>query len=68
MRRPRIGLWVFGLGAAGFSLFVGFVREAKPMPAWARKYRSDCTLCHTIYPRLNRTGYVFKRLGYRFPS
>ena len=41
---------------------------ASAMPAWSRKYNADCTLCHTTYPRLNRTGYEFKRLGYRFPS
>ena len=36
-------------------------------PSWARKYNAACTLCHTTYPRLNRTGYEFKRLGYRLP-
>ena len=36
-------------------------------PAWSRKYNAQCTLCHTTYPRLNRTGYEFKRLGYRLP-
>ena len=44
----------------------GFTAQA--MPAWARKYNADCSLCHTTYPRLNRTGYEFKRLGYRFPT
>ena len=39
---------------------------AQAMPAWARKYNADCTLCHTTYPRLNRTGYEFRRRGYRF--
>ena len=39
---------------------------AHAMPAWARKYNADCTLCHTTYPRLNRTGYEFRRRGYRF--
>ena len=42
----------------------GFTAQA--MPAWSRKYKSDCSLCHTTYPRLNRVGYEFKRLGYRF--
>lgn len=37
-------------------------------PGWARKYNAKCTLCHTTYPRLNRTGYEFKRLGYRLPQ
>ena len=44
----------------------GFTTQA--MPAWSRKYNADCTLCHTTYPRLNRTGYEFRRLGYRFPN
>jgi len=42
----------------------GFTTQA--MPAWSRKYKADCSLCHTTYPRLNRAGYEFKRLGYRF--
>lgn len=41
--------------------------NAKAEPSWARKYNAPCTLCHTVYPRLNRTGYEFKRLGYRLP-
>jgi mono/diheme cytochrome c family protein len=44
----------------------GFTTQA--MPAWSRKYNADCSLCHTTYPRLNRKGYEFKRLGYRFPN
>ena len=26
-----------------------------------------CYSCHTIPPALNKTGYMFKRLGYRLP-
>ena len=42
--------------------------SARAEPSFARKYHSDCTLCHTVYPRLNRTGYLFRRLGYRLPE
>lgn len=49
-------------------LAVGFWTSAKAEPSWSRKYNAKCTLCHTTYPRLNRTGYEFKRLGYRLPS
>jgi len=42
--------------------------EVEAQPSWARKYNAQCTLCHTTYPRLNRTGYEFKRLGYRLPK
>jgi mono/diheme cytochrome c family protein len=42
--------------------------SARAEPSFARKYHADCTLCHTVYPHLNRTGYLFRRLGYRLPS
>ncbi len=56
--------------AAPFWLRSGRESEFKveANPAWSRKYNAKCTLCHTTYPRLNRTGYEFKRLGYRLPQ
>ncbi|MBX9719796.1 MAG: c-type cytochrome [Candidatus Obscuribacterales bacterium] len=42
--------------------------SAEAIPAWSRKYGADCTLCHSAWPRLNRTGYLFRRLGYRMPQ
>jgi len=36
-------------------------------PAFARKYGVKCYTCHLIPPVLNKTGYMFKRLGYRMP-
>jgi mono/diheme cytochrome c family protein len=41
--------------------------NAQAVPAFARKYNVDCTYCHTAWPQLNRTGYIFRRLGYRMP-
>ncbi len=49
---------------------LGCVIAPKPseaIPAFARKYNVKCYQCHTIPPALNKTGYIFKRLGYRFP-
>ncbi len=40
---------------------------AQAIPAFARKYNVKCYNCHTIPPVLNKTGYMFKRLGYRMP-
>jgi len=37
------------------------------VPAFARKFGVKCYSCHTIPPALNKTGYMFKRLGYRLP-
>jgi mono/diheme cytochrome c family protein len=41
--------------------------SARAVPAFARKYKVDCIYCHTAWPQLNRTGYIFRRLGYRMP-
>lgn len=37
-------------------------------PNFSRKYKVDCSTCHTIPPQLNRVGIEFRRLGYRFPN
>ena len=48
--------------------YVAFVSQpAQAVPAFARKYNVKCYSCHTIPPALNKTGYMFKRLGYRLP-
>ena len=41
--------------------------SAQAVPALARRYNADCTLCHTAWPRLNRTGYIYRQLGFRMP-
>ena len=63
-------IYITEVGGLLFLFFLVLVtpRAVRSEPSWARKYNAQCTLCHAIYPRLNRTGYVFKRLGYRFPS
>ena len=42
-------------------------QPGQAIPAFARKYGVKCFSCHTIPPALNKTGYMFKRLGYRMP-
>jgi hypothetical protein len=42
-------------------------QPGQAIPAFARKYGVKCYACHTIPPALNKTGYMFKRLGYRMP-
>jgi hypothetical protein len=53
------------LAALGFAVLCS--RPAQAVPAFARKYNLKCYSCHTIPPALNKTGYMFKRLGYRLP-
>lgn len=52
------------LAALGCLLFP---RPSQAIPAFARKFNVKCYNCHTIPPALNKTGYMFKRLGYRLP-
>jgi hypothetical protein len=42
-------------------------QPGQAIPAFARKFGVKCYSCHTIPPALNKTGYMFKRLGYRMP-
>ncbi len=57
--------------AAAIPILIGLVccfllpRPASAIPAFARKYGVKCYTCHTMPPVLNKTGYTFKRLGYR---
>src|SRR5271165_4269946 len=52
---------------AALGLILSCAQSARAIPAFARKYNLKCYSCHTIPPALNKTGYMFKRLGYRLP-
>lgn len=45
-----------------------FPKSSYAIPSFARKYSVKCSTCHLIPPVLNKTGYMFKRLGYRMPG
>src|SRR5690349_11667679 len=53
------------LVAIGIVTAVG---RADAVPAFARKYKTACTTCHTIFPKLNPFGEQFRRNNYRFPG
>ena len=55
------------LGFIGL-LVLAIPRPAKAIPAFARKYGTTCTTCHTVYPKLNPFGEAFRRNGFRFPG
>ena len=58
--------WV-GVGFAAVAAFAILAPSPKAIPAFARKYHISCFTCHTVFPRLTKFGYEFKRLGYRMP-
>ena len=50
------------------TLFLGVSRPASAYPIFARKYRTACTTCHTVFPKLNPFGQAFRLNGYRMPQ
>lgn len=42
--------------------------DAHALPAFARKYNVNCTVCHTRPPRLNTYGERFLENGYQLPG
>ncbi len=51
-----------------FVAMAGATGHAWAVPAFARKYKTSCTTCHTIFPKLTPFGEQFRRNGYRFPG
>lgn len=64
MERKLLGI-ILLLFTAGFLVFSA---ESQAMPNFARKYGTDCTMCHTQVPKLNKLGYEFRIAGFRLPS
>src|SRR5271165_3176819 len=69
MALPRRKSWLPALmpvfAIVGFAVLAP--QRGQAIPAFARKFGLKCYSCHTIPPALNKTGYMFKRLGYRLP-
>ena len=48
--------------------FTGLAANALAVPAFARRYKVECTFCHQIFPKLNRAGERFKERGFRLEN
>ncbi len=64
--RHRVAAGLAGGVAAALVLLMS--SQAHAVPAFARKYQTSCTTCHTIFPKLNPFGEAFRRNGFRFPG
>lgn len=42
--------------------------DAFAVPAFARRYKVECSFCHQIFPMLNRMGERFKERGFRLEN
>lgn len=50
-------------------LFIGLGnQEASAISAWARRYNSDCSMCHWQLNKLNNFGVEFLHRGHRLPG
>lgn len=67
-RTPARALLLVSVSTIVGLLLLAIPRTAAAIPAFARKYGTSCTTCHTIYPKLNPFGEAFRRNGFRFPG
>jgi hypothetical protein len=49
----------------GAMLALATTARAEEIPAFARRYRASCALCHTVVPKLSAFGEVFAANGFR---
>ena len=49
-------------------LLVGFPRDARALPAFARRFNLACGACHSAVPRLNAFGEAFHENGFKPPG
>ncbi len=70
-RYTSVPVWGMTAGLLVVTLSAANPRVSQPsdrIPAFARKYRTSCTTCHTAAPKLNVLGEAFRLNGYRFPD
>jgi hypothetical protein len=66
MRRMLLGgVFLFVLSVVFLTFFSG---NANAIPAFARKYKTSCVLCHAPFPRLTAMGEAFRLNGYKIPE
>ena len=49
------------------SAFAFLASSAFAIPVFARKYNTQCNMCHLVPPRLNKFGVAFKENGFELP-
>ena len=65
----ELGMVLMLIGVMIGSMIIATVQESEAIPAFARKYKANCAMCHyPVVPRLNSFGQQFRRAGYRTPA
>jgi len=55
-------------GFLGAIVLMALAEPAEAIPAFARKYRTSCTTCHVVFPKLNPFGETFRINGFKIPE
>ena len=50
------------------TIAIIYSNSTSAIPAFSRKYKVGCDMCHTIFPQLNAFGRDFKNNGFRSPD
>ncbi|MFZ0451626.1 MAG: hypothetical protein WAL98_20505 [Desulfatiglandaceae bacterium] len=66
MRRILLGSIFLVVFSVLFLIF--FPGKADAIPAFARKYKTSCMLCHAPFPKLTAMGEAFRLNGYKLPE
>jgi hypothetical protein len=53
--RPAVRIWIALIASLTWTTLL-WPEPAEAIPAFARKYRVSCALCHQPFPRLNAFG------------
>jgi hypothetical protein len=63
MKKLLLGSIILGV------FFVSLLPEdAAALPTFARKYKTACMTCHTVFPKLSALGEAFRLNGYKLPD
>ena len=71
MKQMKISrMWLTGIAwtVLPLTLLSLLPDRAEAIPAFARKYRTSCVLCHAPFPRLTAMGEAFRLNGYKLPQ
>jgi len=51
------------------TMQISFLTDtAQAVPSFARRYKMNCSTCHTVFPAINEYGRLFRAKGYRLPG
>lgn len=54
------------LAVGVFVIVAATAERAWALPHFARKYKTSCSTCHEVFPRLSAVGEAFRLNGYKF--